>query len=371
MFKIAAYVYPESLRMPTGVSMLTLNMVKVLAKNPKVELRLLASRCELTADGKMPPELGLDGIPVIPLPWKRSTREALWLATNAPAIDRYVPSDFWIYCSMETYVPARKCRRIVTVHHLEPPSRTPLFSRQGVRARTASFRLSKAVTTADVLVTQSHFTCRQVVGNFDASKSRKVVVGSGASPDIFASRQDATLDGLVSHNEPFLLVVGALDLRKGSDYLIALARELQARSSKLKIICTAGTYGNAAQIAEAKKQPNMILLSFLSSRELLAYMRKAVCLVCLSRLEGFGLPLIEAMAAGLPVLAAETSAIPETLGGAGVLVDPENKAAVADAVERIQGDVSYRQMLIERGLKRAGRDFTWEACMGRLLGALD
>ena len=116
---------------------------------------------------------------------------------------------------------------------------------------------------------------------------------------------------------------------------------------------------------------NMVLLSFVSRRELLAYMRNAVCLVCLSRLEGFGLPMVEAMAAGLPVVAAETSAIPETLGGVGVLVDPAKSRDVADAVERLHGDVEYRESLAAKGLARAREMFTWEACMERLLASLD
>jgi alpha-1,3-rhamnosyl/mannosyltransferase len=370
-FKIAAYVYPRALRMPTGVSMLTLNMVKVLSKNPAVELCLLASADELEHGSIMPPELGLAGIPVVPLPWKRPIREALWLTTNYPSIDRYVPERFWIYCTMETFVPATKARRIVTVHHLELPQKISPFSRRGVRARVAAWRLREAISTADVLVTQSQFTGKQVSKAYDVSRCRMVVVGSGASQEIFSSRNDASLDGLIPDHNPFLLVVGALDFRKGSDHLISLARELQARNSPLKIICTAGTYGDATQIAEAKRQSNIILLSFVSSKELLAYMRKAVCLMCLSRLEGFGLPMVEAMAAGLPVVAAETSAIPETLGGAGVLVNPEKSRDVADTIERIRMDAAYRESLIAKGLARAQQMFTWEACMRRLLAALD
>jgi alpha-1,3-rhamnosyl/mannosyltransferase len=370
-YKIAAYVYPDVLKMPTGVSMLTLNMVKVLAKNPEVELRLLASRCELTPDGTLPRELGLAGIPVIPLPWKRSTREALWLATNTPVIDHYLPEDFWIYSSMETYVAARRRRRIVTVHHLEPPRQSPLLSRQVYRTRTAAWRLRKAITSADLVITQSTFTRGQVAERFGVPLDRMAVVGSGASSEMFAAQTDVALDGLVPDFRPYLLVAGAMDHRKGSDYLISLAKELQTRKSPLKIVCTAGTYGNPDYIAAARQQPNMVLLSFVSSRELLAYMRRAVCFLCLSRLEGFGLPMIEAMAAGLPVVAAATSAIPETLGGTGVLVNPADTRQVVEAVKRIQSDAAYRENLVIKGCARVTENFTWDACMRRLLSALN
>ena len=154
---------------------------------------------------------------------------------------------------METFVPATKVRRIVTVHHLEPSRTKSPFSRRGICVHMAAWRLRKAITTADVMVTQSQFTAKQVAEAYDVSRCRMAVVGSGASEEVFSSRSDASLDGLIPDHNPFLLVVGALDFRKGCDYLISLAREFQARNSPLKIACTAGTYGNAAQIAETEK----------------------------------------------------------------------------------------------------------------------
>jgi len=368
-YKIAAYIYPEALRMPTGVSMLTLNMVKVLAKNPEVELRLLASACELEADGKLPAEIGLAGIPVIPLPWQRPIREALWLATNSPSIDRFVPKEFWIYCSMETFVPARRCRRIITVHHLEPESPAPLLSRKGLRTRTSAWRLRKAVTTAELVVAQSTFTRDTVARKFPASQERIQVVGSGVTEDHFDVSNNHNLDSLVTDFSPYVVVTGAMHDRKGTDYLLDLARLLARRASPVKIVCTAGLYGNPAYISAARALPNMVLLNLVSRQELLAYLKKAIALVFLSRLEGFGLPLVEAMAAGLPVIASNNTAIPETLGGAGILVAPEKTEQIADEIGRLQQDQSFRKELIAKGRVRA-KNFTWEACMQRLLAGI-
>ena len=120
-YKIAAYIYPKELRMPTGISMLTLNVVQgAVQQSGKLNFACWPPADELEPNGMLSADLQLKGIPVTPLPGRRPKREALWLAAGWPAIDRYLPQDYWVYCSMETFVPARRCKRIVTVHHLEP-----------------------------------------------------------------------------------------------------------------------------------------------------------------------------------------------------------------------------------------------------------
>ncbi|MGO8926618.1 MAG: glycosyltransferase family 4 protein [Limisphaerales bacterium] len=352
-----------------GISMLMLNMVKVLAKNPDVELCLLASADELTPDGKVAPEVGLDGIPVIPLPWKRSLREALWLATNFPAIDRYLASDFWVYCSMETFVPARRCKRIVTVHHLEPPIHHRQLTAAHFRGQVRTRRLRKALATADLLVAQSTFTRDAVAREFSIPLERMKVVGSGVTRDLFDVPNNQGLDDLVPDYSPYVLSVGALERRKGTDYVLELAKLLLAKELPIRIVCTAGLYGDPSYISAARALPNIVLLNFVARQELFAYMKKAVCLICLSRLEGFGLPLVEAMAAGLPVIASNNSAIPETLGGAGILVEPGDTPTIAGEIGRLQQDTAHRAELIAKGEARA-RIFTWEACMQRLLAGI-
>jgi glycosyltransferase involved in cell wall biosynthesis len=90
-----------------------------------------------------------------------------------------------------------------------------------------------------------------------------------------------------------------------------------------------------------------------SDAALAAYYRAADVLVCTSRHEGFGIPLIEAMAAGVPVVALATSAVPDTVGPAGILVDRPEPALVAAAVARVLGDGELRRRLVEAGRARA------------------
>ena len=365
-YKIAAYIHPHSLINPTGVGMLTLNMTLTLANNPDVELKLLTSASELDGNSMLPKGHPLHGIPAIGLPWRRETREGCWLALNRPLIDRYLPAGWWIYNSLETYVPARKCKRIVTVHHIEPPPSAALLSRAGIRRRLATHRLQKAVATADLIVAQSTFTAREIMAQHRVPESRLAVVGSGVDDTLLTAPPEAQASGNALTYAPYVVSAGAFQLRKGTDYLFAMARELQRRGSPLKIVCPFGLRGFPSFTDEARTLPNVVALDYIGREELVDLIRGAVCMVIPSRLEGFGLTAIESMGLGTPVVASNNSALPETLGGAGMLVDPMDAVALANAVEKLFKDQSHRASLVALGRRRA-EDFTWTKCMERLI----
>jgi len=369
LVKIAAYVYPSSVVNPTGIGMLTLNMALALARNPEVDFCLVASEAELGKDRMLPADNPLHGIPTIGLPWSRSYREGCWLATNYPVIDRYVAPDYWIYNSMETYVPANRCRRIVTVHHFDPLTRCLPLSRTWCRERLRTLRLRRAITTAELVIAQSSFTKNMIIERYGLSPERIAVVGSGVAEADYedSGSPKATLPEGVC--EPYILSVGVFVSRKGADYLIALAQELRRRQSPLQIVCPVGIYGEPQYVAEGLQQSNMVLLGRVRLEELHLLMKRSVCMVLLSRLEGFGLTAVEGMAAGTPVVASNNSALPETLGGAGVLVDPTQAGQAADVVTRLLQDAALRSEHIAKGRSRV-RYFSWEACMNRLLGAV-
>jgi len=367
--KIAACVYPSALVKPTGVGMLTLNMILALAHNPEVELRLLTSSSELNDSGTLPKQHPLHGIPATGLPWSRETREACWLVFNQPSMDRYLPAGWWIYNSMETYVPTRRCKRIVTVHHIETSSPDWPFSGAGLRQRLAAFRLRKAVRTADLVVAQSTFTAREIMTQHNVPDTRIAVVGSGVDESLLAQSRDDSATPTSPPYAPYVVSVGAFQLRKGTDYLFAMARELQRMRSPLKIVCPFGLRGLPPFTEQVKSLPNVVALDYVSRTELLNLIRGAVCMVIPSRLEGFGLTAIESMALGTPVIASNNSALPETLGGAGVLVDPVDAAALANEVETLRKDPSRRAHFVALGRRRA-QDFTWTRCMERLLNGI-
>jgi glycosyltransferase involved in cell wall biosynthesis len=104
--------------------------------------------------------------------------------------------------------------------------------------------------------------------------------------------------------------------------------------------------------------PLVFVTGIASEPLLLALYRSAAALTYPSRYEGFGLPLLEAMATGTPVIAARTSSIPEVVGDAGVLLDPDDEAEWIAALERVLSDAAHREQLSRAGLQRS-REFSW------------
>jgi glycosyltransferase involved in cell wall biosynthesis len=113
----------------------------------------------------------------------------------------------------------------------------------------------------------------------------------------------------------------------------------------------------------------LVVPGFVSDSELPAWFEHAACLCYLSLYEGFGLPLLEAMSFGVPVVASSTSSIPEVVGDAGLLVDPLDAEAAGAAIDRILRDREFRRQLRDVARKRAG-DFPWNVAADRMAKTL-
>ena len=115
--------------------------------------------------------------------------------------------------------------------------------------------------------------------------------------------------------------------------------------------------------------PAVRFTGYIADADLPALLSGALAFVFPSLYEGFGMPLLEAMACGTPVLASSTSALPEIAGDAALLIDPEDTAAIAAGMERLASDAGLRADLRVRGLARAAQ-FTWERCAQETLAVL-
>jgi glycosyltransferase involved in cell wall biosynthesis len=125
----------------------------------------------------------------------------------------------------------------------------------------------------------------------------------------------------------------------------------------------------ARLLGEARRRPNMELLAFKSSEEIVKLMLQSLAMLVLSRYETFGIPAAEAMAAGLPVVAANWAALPEVVGDGGIITDASNPESVADIVLQLAGDPALRAHYGRLGRRRAGQ-FRWEVCAERLTDEL-
>jgi glycosyltransferase involved in cell wall biosynthesis len=161
---------------------------------------------------------------------------------------------------------------------------------------------------------------------------------------------------------PFVLVVGTLEPRKGHDVLLRAAA--RHPTDDFRLVFAGADSGRSADIhalaAQLGVADRLILLGRVDDARLAGLYRDATLLCLPSLAEGFGLPVLEAMAFGLPVLASDLPAIREVTGGAAVLAPPGDVEGLAEAMSRLLGDQRLRSRLSELGPPRASL-FSWEA----------
>lgn len=170
--------------------------------------------------------------------------------------------------------------------------------------------------------------------------------------------------------QPYLLFVGQIQPRKNIGRLIEAFERLQSRQPDLKLVI-AGGHGWLQKpiyqrVRSSSVRDRIILLGRVPDDLLPALYWQAEALVLPSFYEGFGMPILEALAGGCPVVTSNTSSLPEVAGGAAVLVDPHSVDSIADGILNALG---RREDLIERGRRRV-QDFTWEKCARETLDVL-
>jgi len=224
----------------------------------------------------------------------------------------------------------------------------------------------RSATGATRVLTVSAFSASEIAAAYGVARARIAVTPLGVHSAFGAGDPDLPLDLPTNVVEPFLLHVGDLHERRNLPMLVdaMIAARRQFGSAAALSLVLAGVdrgvqEGLCVMAAEAGMPDAVVALGPVSEDRIHALYRGATALVYPSLYEGFGLPLIEAMASGTPVLASHEASIPEVLGGAGLLLDPRNVDAWRDAIVRIVNDESLRHDLRARGLARAAT-YTWQ-----------
>lgn len=298
--------------------------------------------------------------------WRAALREPRPAPVRRrPLLDSWVPAAD-LFHGLGQRLPAvfdrqpRRTRTVATFHDLFVMTRdysTPEFRERFTRqAREAARR-------ADAIIAVSRFTAGQVESLLGVEPGRIHVVHHGVRPLIAAEPAGAA----ATVREPLILSVGALQVRKNTLGLLrAFERLPQAAIAAGWKLVLAGARGYGAEelVAEIERSPRRAAIElpgWIDDAALARLYARASVFAFPSLDEGFGIPIVEAMAAGVPVLISSASSLPEVAGGAAVEVEPGDTGALGEALRRLIEDEDLRAGLAAKGRARA-QEFSWEKC---------
>jgi glycosyltransferase involved in cell wall biosynthesis len=173
---------------------------------------------------------------------------------------------------------------------------------------------------------------------------------------------------------PFFLAVGSLQPRKNLVRLVEAFAQVRLSHPDVRLVIVGPRGFKASSLQETIVSHGLVdavqLLGYVSDDELAALYNAAIALVYPSVYEGFGLPVVEAMACGRPVIAANTSSLPEVAGDAALLVDPFDVSALSAAMERVLANPEEAKVMAGRGRSRVAQ-FSWERTAAAALAAFE
>jgi glycosyltransferase involved in cell wall biosynthesis len=264
---------------------------------------------------------------------------------------------------------------VVTVHDLGYLFFPDEHTRTSRLARDLANRWSASQALRTIAVSAA--TRDDLVGRYRVPRGRIDVVHHGHDPSFRPVEDPARLESVTARyglDAPYFLFVGTLQPRKNYERLLSAFDQFSSRSRSTHLLALVGSAGwQVARLERALARngarDRIRRLGYVPDADLPALLSGAVALTLPSLYEGFGLPALEAMASGTPVLASNTSSLPEVVGNAGLLVDPLDVGALADALRRLATDGELRRELARRGLRRAAR-FTWQRAADETLAVL-
>jgi glycosyltransferase involved in cell wall biosynthesis len=306
------------------------------------------------------------------LPTGRWLTPLLWLSLGFPKLEHLldIRVDLVHACYLGGYPVATTKPLLVTVHDIGPLLHPEFFKKSSFWHKKKN--LKQALKRADAFICVSHATANSLKDyvrrrySLDVS-NRTFVVHEGIAERFFQSpvpmilEQDDEIDVC---NQPFLLAVGKISPRKNLDVVIKAFKKLSDQIPHHLV--TVGGDGWDVQgvkelVTSLQLEDRVHFLGYVSDETLHAFYSQAALFVFPSLFEGFGLPVLEAMAAGCPVITSNISSLPEVAGDAAVLVDPYHVDDVAEAIEAVCETQSFADELKRKGRERA-RQFSWMRC---------
>jgi len=315
----------------------------------------------------------VSGIQFRTLPLSDDWLARLWHRLRLPIPVETITGPLNIFYSPDFVLPPtrRTTRTLLTVHDLSflryPEAFVPSLRRY------LEHVVPRSIARADLVLADSAHTRSDIVSLLGVSPDKVQVLYSGVHLHFQLQPEPGEAERIRARYDlgkrPYILSVGTLQPRKN---YVRLIRAYARLTPDAQLVIAGGRgwlYQNI--LAEAERHGDRVrILGFVDDADLPALYRNAALFAFPSLYEGFGLPVLEALACGVPVVCSNGSSLPEIAGDAALLVDPFDTDGLAEAMAHMLEDADLRREMIARGLARAAR-FTWEQAACQLLAAFD
>ncbi len=350
------------LGLPTGVGVFCQGALGALAARPGLQVRAYAvSWRRRGLLGALVPA----GVDARQRPMPARPLHALWGRVDAPPLEWFIGRTDVVHGTNFVVPPTARAATVASVHDLTP-LRHPELCDQGTLAYPGLIR--RAVRRGAWIHTDSAFVAAEVVEAFgvDATRVRVVNPGVPELPSVAGAEVVETLRRILPPGTGrHCLSVGTAEPRKDLPGLVRAFSSVADRHADVALVLAGPPgWGEAALIAAVDASPargRIVRTGWLDQRDLAALMASAAVLAYPSLYEGFGFPPLQAMQAGVPVIATRAGSLPEVLGDAAILVEPREEGALAAALDVCLGDEALRDRLVAAGAARASR-YSWERC---------
>ncbi|KKU53318.1 MAG: hypothetical protein A3G60_03335 [Candidatus Ryanbacteria bacterium RIFCSPLOWO2_12_FULL_47_9c] len=346
----------------TGISVYTKNIITELLKDKTIKIVLPYfgnNNDELLVLKRKFSNKNLE-IRHIKIPGKLS--RLAWAYSTYPKVERYL-TDIDLYHAPFWVIPPIKSIPIVlTVYDIftfTDPKLFPLFSRWVNNKRIKNVVVDLLAGRNINLISISQYTKSELIKNYHISSKKIKTIYLAASGKFNAEAASAVVKQKYNLPNHYFLAVGSLNPRKNIENLIG-AFDIFSNSNKDFKLVLLGTQGwkNKRVLSKIRENSNILWLGVVPESDLPGIYKAATIFVFPSLCEGFGLPVIESMACGTPVITSNTSAMKEVASDAALLIDPLNKVDIAEKMVRLASDIILQQDLRYRGFTISS-NYTW------------
>jgi len=344
-------------RVPGGTAVAAIGMARALDASTRADPIGVAARHGRPAPGEWQPPIAVKHLPLPRLALYES-----WHRLRRPSVDSATgPVD--VVHATSFAIPPRTGTLVVTVHDLAFLHAPEHFTKRGLSFFRRGMELT--IEEADVIHCPSQATADDCAANgFDPDRIRVIPLGIDARP-VAGDEIDAAM-ARFGITRPYVLWTGTIEPRKNLRGLLEAWRLAQRSDEMLVLVGPEGWHEDIDPLVAAAR--NVRSTGFVD-RSTLAALYSGASLFCWPSLrEGFGLPVLEAMSHGCPVITSRGTSTEEIAGDAGVLVDPHDPNDIARALTEVLDDRNRAHALSERGLERAAT-FTWQRTAAALCDA--